>query len=42
MAIISPKAEKAKNALAERAKVGKTGTSGEEESGFGTDRAPED
>lgn len=40
MAIISPKAEKAKNALAERAK-GNLTVRGEEE-GFGTDRAPED
>lgn len=42
MAMISPKAEKAKNALAERAKVGKTPAAGEEEGGMGTDRAIED
>ena len=42
MAIISPKAEKAKNALVERAKAGKTGGSGEEEGGLNTDRAGEE
>jgi hypothetical protein len=42
MAIISPKAEKAKNALVERAKASKTGTTTEEEGGLNTDRAGED
>jgi hypothetical protein len=44
MAMISPKAEKAKNALAERAKVGKAPAVGEDEQGvgMGTDRAVED
>ena len=42
MAIISPKAEKAKNALVERAKASKTGTAGEDEEGLNTDRAGED
>lgn len=40
--MISPKAEKAKNALAERAKVGKTPVAGDEERGLGTDRTIED
>jgi hypothetical protein len=42
MAIISPKAEKAKNALVERAKGGKPGATGEEDEGLNTDRAGED
>ena len=41
MAIISPKAEQAKNALAERANMGKTPRPAEEE-GMGTDRAGDD